>query len=272
MAGIGHPISESPSYWDEEFPNLLLEFLTDPIASSECQFDVLVLDEAQDLMARPALFEALEAFLRGGWQDGRFAVFADFENQVLTDLAAMDAKRMALKRSARPAELSLDENCRNYAKVGAAACSLAALEQDPFSGYMRGPGTLASYDIEYHSTAEEEMQHLRKWILEVRQKGYRDEDVVFLSFRADEQSAAQRLRREGFQMVRVGSVDRGFRFASVQAFKGLEAKVVVLTDVHLDWPALSRNLIYVGLTRALELVRVSCNREHASALLRLEKE
>lgn len=267
MAGLASGQKEERRYWDETFPEQLLNFLTDPHASADCQFDALVLDEAQDVMARVNLFNALEGFLKGGWQDGRFIMFGDFENQVLSELPVIAERKRTLKEVSRAAEIGLDENCRNYRAIGNAALALSGVSTSVYSGYMRGAGEGSNFDIEYHDSEADEIRVLRQWLQAARAEGYRDSEIVLLSFRADEKAAAGRLIREGFRLVREGQDGEGFRYASVQAFKGLEAKVVIVTDVHFEYAALCKNLLYVAITRAIERVRVSCHRNQSKQLL-----
>ena len=46
------------------------------------QFDVIVMDEAQDLI-RPPILDLLNAWLKGGLRDGRWAFFGDFHRQAI---------------------------------------------------------------------------------------------------------------------------------------------------------------------------------------------
>ena len=52
----------------------------------------------------------------------------------------------------------------------------------------------------------------------------------------------------------------------MQAFKGLENKVIILTDVVLGEPHFRRHLLYTGMTRATESVRVSCDKRSQQML------
>ena len=55
-------------------------------------------------------------------------------------------------------------------------------------------------------------------------------------------------------------------YTSVQAFKGLENKVIILTDVVLGEQHFQRHLFYTGMTRANETVRVSCDKRSQQML------
>ena len=49
-------------------------------------YDVLVVDEAQDLL-RPGVLDSFGAWLIGGLAGGRWAIFADFQRQAIFDIA-----------------------------------------------------------------------------------------------------------------------------------------------------------------------------------------
>jgi superfamily I DNA/RNA helicase len=90
---------------------------------------------------------------------------------------------------------------------------------------------------------------------------------VVLSFCAAEVSAAANLKRTGYGIYEAWRGFEGVSYASVQAFKGLEAKVVILTDVVLGEQEFHRDLFYTGMTRATEAVRVLCSKESQETLL-----
>jgi hypothetical protein len=89
------------------------------------------------------------------------------------------------------------------------------------------------------------------------------EDVIILSKHRLEQSVAGRVANTG--LFRVQSVDHGavkhgrvptFRFATAQAFKGMESKIIVLCDVDRMETDSDRSLLYVAMSRARSLLTV----------------
>ena len=57
-------------------------------------------------------------------------------------------------------------------------------------------------------------------------------------------------------------------YCTVHAFKGLENKIIILTDVSPGEAEFHRDLFYTGMTRATESVRVLCNIRCQETLLR----
>ncbi len=56
-------------------------------------------------------------------------------------------------------------------------------------------------------------------------------------------------------------------YASVHAFKGLENKAVILTDIFLSDRTFDRHLFYTGMTRATESVRILCDKACQTTLI-----
>jgi len=266
MADIRIPNDADGKFWNSTLPDMLQDRLTDPEFSSAAKFDALVVDEAQDLLARPELFECLGGFLQGGWQDGRFALFGDTEHQVLVDRGAMQERINRLRRTSRPTHWTLTENCRNYQVIGETATRLAGLPRTVYSGYMRSGGGSQNYDILFFNSADQQLAMIRALLQEFRGMGYRPSEVTLLSFRADEDSAAVALSRQGEKLRPASAAGDWTAYSSVHAFKGMDNKVILLTDVRFDSALPLRDLFYTGLTRATEHVRVLCHESSKTVL------
>lgn len=259
MTGIVIPEEPSQAFWLVDLPDQLEEHLTDPDFKSSAVFDYLVLDEAQDILARPRLWQCVSQFLAGGIAQGAFALFGDFDHQVLTERATMQESLAQLNSSARPAIWSLSENCRNYRIVGETAVCLAGLSGPVYSGYLRSGGGVQSFDIFFYEDDTAQLAKLEQWMREFKADGYRSSEITLLSFRADDTSAAMRLKQAGRNLRPAWQSGILTAYASVHAFKGMENKVVILTDVVLNDIEVLRDLFYTGMTRATESVRVLCD-------------
>ena len=267
LASVPIPPNASSVFWDLELPDLLEEKLTDADFAASAHFDLLVLDEAQDLMARPSLWACLELFLKGGFFDGAFAIFGDFDHQVLTGGNAARQTLDTLIDRVRPARWTLDENCRNYQSVGQAATSLSGCGERLYSGYLRSGGGSKSYDIEFYEDEAQQLNILKAWLHDFKVLGLRPSDVTILSFGRDEFSAAGQLRSAGIPLAPAWQrSDQHTSFASVHAFKGMENKAIILTDVSLNDQDFRRALFYTGATRATECMRVLCHASSAPAI------
>jgi len=266
MADIEIPKSPSAEYWDNILPDLLEDKLTDPDFSSSAQFDYLVLDEAQDILARPRLWDCLTHYLVGGSENGAFLLFGDFDHQVLSERKHMEHSLEVLNLVKRPAHWKLTENCRNYRIVGDTAVQLAGLDHPVYTGYLRAGGGLRNYNIMFYENHDQQTEQLMKWIKEYKAEHYKSSEITILSFRADQASAANHLVEMGYKLKPAWHAGDGISYASVQAYKGMENKVIILTDVMLGDHNFSRDLFYTGMTRSTETVRVLCDKRSMGTL------
>lgn len=266
MSGVPIPKSPLQSFWDTDLPLLIEDRLTDPDLGAAASFDYIVLDEAQDLLARPRLLSCLGQFLQGGMESGSFLLLGDFDHQVLAEHATMQTALSALDKAAQPARWHLSENCRNYRIVGDTAVRLGGIETSVYSGYLRHGGSHQNYDIAFYGDVEEELATLRQWLREFKELGYSASEVTLLSFRDDESCAAHKLNGTGHVLRPAWKNGAGSPYATVHAFKGMENKVIILTDVTVSNRQFHRDLFYTGMTRATECVRVLCEKSSEAIL------
>lgn len=268
LTGIDIPVHPSNGFWETELIEKLEEGLTDPNVNVASSFDYLVIDEAQDLLARPRLWQCVLQVLIGGLESGSFAIFGDFENQVLTDRFSMDQSLSTLISTAHPTQFRLSENCRNYKIVGETAVGLSGIEDGVYSGYLRAGGGVQNFDIAYYENDRAQLDQLSGWIREFKNKGYKSSEISILSPCNPGQSAAARLVHRGFKLREAWQAGLDTGYSSIQAFKGLENKVVILTDLVFDDHDNHRNLLYTGMTRAVESVRLLCESKSQGTLNR----
>lgn len=261
-------ISEAPppTFWEIDLPQQLEDRLTDPDLEATSAFDYLVLDEAQDVLARPRLWHCLTQFLRGGVGDGAFALLGDFDHQVLKDHEPMRVALAAIEVSARPVRWHLSENCRNYRIVGETALRLGGLPASVYSGYLRVGGGLQNYDISFYESSEQQLTQLGQWLRDFRTLGYKASEITLLSFRSDGASAAASLKHAGYKLRPAWQSGEWTAYASVHAFKGMENKIIILTDVVLTGQEFHRDAFYTGMTRATECIRVLCDKKSEAVL------
>jgi superfamily I DNA/RNA helicase len=128
-----------------------------------------------------------------------------------------------------------------------------------YSAYLRTGGGIQNYDIHFYTNEDEQRDKLIQWLREFRTQGYKPSEITVLSFRGIENSIGFRLAAEGFKLRPAWQQSNdSTSFASVHAFKGLENKVIILTDVALRQADFHRDLFYTGMTRATESVRILC--------------
>jgi hypothetical protein len=260
MSGVSIPENPSSEFWSHDLPERLEERLTDPEFRAVATFDYLVVDEAQDLLARPRLWDAVTCYLERGVTAGGYCLFGDFENQVVGDRSKMEQSLSSLQAATAPTRYRLSENCRNYRIIGDSAVRLSGFERPVYSGYMRVGGGIQNYDISFYADEREQQVKLAQWLRDFRAQGYTPAEISVLSFRTTDNSAATQLAKSGFNLRPAWQHSReSTSYASVQAFKGLENMIIILTDIALNDADFQRDLFYTGMTRARESVRVLCH-------------
>jgi hypothetical protein len=225
------------------------------------KFDIIIVDEAQDLM-KPAVLEVLNAWVTSGLRDGRWAIFGDFHRQAIYGTGTpVNANETIGARCSGYARATLSQNCRNTRRIGEETALLSGFESPP---YRMGQVDGAPVDyLNYDSAASQQIaleKVLRRFAAD---PDFGNGDIVILSKYRLEQSVAGSLAETAefrIRPVEQSPVQRSrkptFLFATAQAFKGMESKVIVLCDVERIDCDEDRSLLYVAMSRARSLLTV----------------
>lgn len=210
-------------------------------------FDVLLVDEAQDVMSLERVVEGLDSRIRGGIAHGRWVMFYDpnFQARIFGQYSE-DAERLLLETGA--SRVILRRNCRNTREIVAWARMRTGADIG-----VAGEGS--SLDpTEYFWTDPEDQARkvgdlLRNW----RTDSVNPQDVVLLSPVPFAQSVFSRLpggvRVSPWQDA--GPTD--YRFAQIDEFKGMESRYVIVGDLSRDTLTdenLTLGRLYVAISRA----------------------
>ena len=266
MAEINIPDKAPQEFWERELPQRLEERLTDPEFKGAAVFDRLIIDEAQDILARPAVWNCLVQFLLGGMEHGRFTLFGDFENQVLADAAIMESTLEGLRGAVHCTNWTLDENCRNLPTIGETAVKLSGLGRRVYSGYLRVGGGADDLAIAYYDGQDDQLRQLSEWLREFKNLKFKPGEVTVLSFCSPEKSVAAKLATTGFKLKPLWQAGNSTGYASIHAFKGMENKAVIITDIVLSDEGFHRDLFYTGMTRSTGAVRILCSADSKDKL------
>jgi hypothetical protein len=252
VAHVDVPATANSRYWEIELPGHAVDALLDDSRETPT-FDLLIVDEAQDLMSAPFL-DVLELLLSGGIASGRWAMFGDFERQAIyADNSATSGLDLLQSRTSDSVSTyRLRINCRNATRIAEAVTITCGLSP----GYSRILNTTDSADIEpvfYRSTSHQ--AELLLATISKLLKTFSPAEIVVLSMRSDASSCVSRLDREqgswqfnSYREIPAGGVS--VRYASVHAFKGLEAPAIILTDIVGIDDEQAKALLYVGMSRA----------------------
>jgi len=264
-------VAEQQSHDSELFDTVYPLYGQLALEASGNRFDVIVMDEAQDLV-RPAVLDLLDVWVKGGLREGRWAFFGDFHRQAIYgNERPENVYQLISARCGFCARASLTQNCRNTRRIGEETALLSGFEAPP---YRMGQVDGTPVDYLDYSDAESERSALEKVLSRLaREPDITPDDVVILSRHRLEHSVAGTLVDSA--LFRIQSVEQSaskdgriptFRFATARAFKGMESKIVVLCDVDRIDGDDERSLLYVAMSRARSLLTVLLHERTKSAV------
>lgn len=255
VARMAVPPDVAPNFWQDVLPEQASEQLVAD-AATDPSFDVLIVDEAQDLL-RENYLDFLDLSLTGGLAAGNWRFFGDFERQAIYGSASMPLETFLARRGGRAARYSLRVNCRNTAQIATLAELVSQLEPG-YKRVLRGREGLEP-QIRNYSTLQAQVRLLVEELEHLYSEGFTADEIVVLSVRKDSEAVASHVNIHPWQQ-RLRPVENRTKghigYCSIRAFKGLEAPVVILTDVDRVQDEESVAVLYVGLTRALHRLTV----------------
>jgi AAA domain len=250
VAELAQASHDSPSFWDDELPLLALERLLD--AEGRKPFDLLVVDEAQDLLDDRYL-DIFNMSVAGGLSSGEWRMFGDFERQSIYGGGGTSLADFLAHRGAGTPVFSLRTNCRNRPRVATLVRVLSHLDPD-YARVVR-PDDGVEPELRFCADSSSSPEALVGVLSELRSDGYRGGDVVVLSPSASSCSAERVTEKPwGDRLRSMSQPDDGghIRYGTIHAFKGMESAVVVATDLDDVSGAGAEALFYIAVTRPTE--------------------
>ena len=241
---------ETKSLFDELYPfyaEIALEELGAP-------FDMLVIDEAQDLCNQRTL-DVLNLIIPGGLAGGSWAIFGDFTRQAL--YGNREKPITVLSRYCQNfvrAKLTL--NCRNTRRIAEETTLVAGFQKPPF---RLGEHIGLPVEHRYWKTSEDQLGLIETAINRLVKEKTSIDDIIIISPRRLDNSGLNGVGRIcGFSLV---DITRGTiktqaktKFCTIHAFKGLESPVVIVIDIDEIDAEEPQSLLYVGMSRAKSLL------------------
>ncbi len=223
---------EKKQYFNETLP---LDFLLSHDFPEQEKFDVLIIDEAQDLLTLNFL-EVFDAVLKSGLNNGNWYFFGDFSRQAIFLNNPTETLKNLKSRAFFAVYPKLTINCRNTLRICRQNTLLTGAELPQASKFtMEGEG------IETMFPAKGIISGLESVVGKLMERSIDLKKLTVLSPRS--------LKTTGLYQSKVFTQNK-IAFSTIQAFKGLENTIIVLTGFDDLETEENQRLLYVGISRA----------------------
>ena len=253
----GEIISDDSEILSDTILNKIIEGIDNHIIAP---YDYLIVDEAQDFIKQKC-FEFLDLLLQGGLNNGCWRFFGDFEfqsiytNKNLTVLFEEIESQLGFE----PTICDLSKNCRNTANIAKQAIVLSNIKKYPYKINTENKGN--SIIVEYYSNTGDQKEKITQIIKKTKKQRYKPQQITMLSPYRFTNSVISQLDQslqihDLEQHEELLSKNSHFvTFSTCHRFKGLENDVIIISDIDDLTEPESRELLYVGSTRAkVELI------------------
>lgn len=207
----------------------------------ETKFDILIVDEAQDLIAEYYL-EVFDVILKGGMKSGKWIFFGDFCNQAIY----LNEPERSLSLLAEKAQCTnfppLKINCRNTKKIATQNILLTGASKPEFTS-KNIEGLPIQAKFEFGDLAQRES--VEQILKELSSSGVPLSKITLLSPKKYENTF---LNQSSYvnKLLHEGKVE----FFTIQSFKGLENSYVILFGFDGIESSEAQRLLYIGISRA----------------------
>ena len=242
--------NKTSDFWQERLPLIAIDKLLDEV-SGKYIFDEIIVDEAQDIL-RDTYLDFLDLSLKGGLSSGLWRLFGDFEKQAIYSSANVPLKQFQKIHAPQVPVYLLRTNCRNTPRIAELVHLLGGL-QPRYTRILR-PDNRIEPELKYYINKEQQQRLLVDVLQKLYSDGYSGHEIVILSPKAGSTSIVGTVsdvpwkdRLKPIEFVGSGQIG----YSSIHAFKGMEAPIIIVTDIDKIDDDTSVALFYTAVTRAL---------------------
>jgi len=241
-------VDHDHDYYSEKLP---LEFLIqNEELSEEQKFDVLIVDEAQDLLTENYL-EVFEWILKDGMKRGKWIMFGDFTNQAIYLNDPGKSIQLIYERSFFTKIPPLRINCRNTKKIANQNTLITGVDVPDFTN-----STLPGIPIDVRfPTKNKQQEIIENKIRELKKDDITPDMIALLSPKRFEKTY---LYDSEFIHEQI---KKGLEVSTIHSYKGLENIIVFLFDFSEIQSKESMRLFYVGISRATQQLNIILNKD-----------
>ena len=244
---------ETDNFYRHRYPELFEMAILNLVEEEKFQkFDILILDEAQDILHSPTI-DAIGFVLKDGFRDGSWMIFYDpgLQSKIY---GRMNPKVLEYLHNFRPITLPLNINYRNPPAVIKEMSMLIGIETVECKRALDSTVDYITYGQE-----KEQGKKLKALLVVLLKEGVKPGNVTILSGCRIEKSCVFNYPPDVGKKIQFldssfrGDADKeSFSAGTISAFKGMENDIIILTDLPVpdsdaEW---DRSITYVGMTRA----------------------
>ena len=215
-------------------------------------FDVIVVDEAQDVMNFEDI-DVLDKVLKKGVENGKWRFFMD-ENAQAGILGRYEKEALTYVKQHRNSIQKLHDNCRNTNEIIKTAESLSKARIG--EARLKSPGP--QVEILTYEDEIDKINKISEYLDILFNKEINYKDIAILSFVNKSESCINKLSERWQDAIieinkfNINSEENKILFSNIKDYKGLESNNVIIIDSDLVSfnDAKLRSFIYTGLTRA----------------------
>jgi len=239
--------TNKPDYFSETLP---FDFIIDnDNMNLEDKFDVLIIDEVQDLLT-PHNIEVFDLILKNGISNGRWLFLGDFEHQSIY-VKNGTSNLQDLERVASFTNYELKVNCRNPKPIAIQNTLTTGIE------YQIMERTLSDGikpEIKFPSKSKQ-LIVVEESIKSILDKKISLDKIALLSPKVFERTFAEKSK----YINELKS--KGLLTTTIHSFKGLESSFIILYDFDELLSQRMRELLYIGISRATHHLILIFNQE-----------
>ena len=248
---------KSLSFYSEEFANYALE----AIEKTKIKFDFIIVDEFQDLFGEQC-FLIFDALLNNGFNRGKWVMFADFKNQDIYSDINLDEQEAIdkLENITSFSKTRLNINCRNTFNITKEIEMMLDVKYKSIINQTNGiPVSYSCFD-----NMTEQADKIDSLIDKILSDKINPQDIIILSPSKRDFSVVGSLKHS-IKDYNIND-NKHIQFSTIHSFKGLESKVVILTDIE---SYSQEKLIYIAYSRARSALFVFENKIASSERLNI---
>lgn len=237
LTGQVPPEIDAQQFYEIDLPLESL-FVLEDIPEEE-RFDLLIIDESQDLMTESYL-DVFDSMLKGGLSNGKWVLFGDFCNQLIYQ---NNPKRVLDILSAKSSFVRippLKTNCRNSKKIVFYNHTTTGCEKQ-----LSPEGMVDGEKVEhYFPVKSRQVDKVVEIISDLLSKGIPESKISLLSCKSSTYS--QLLLNDEIKKW----AEKGLVFSTIPSYKGLQNSFVIATEFEELESDHSTSLLYVAISRA----------------------